>query len=65
MLGVSGKSASETVITLENGIIKSADVEETHILSINARHKAATKVLSRYHRNVKTNHLIKSVNELN
>ncbi|KAI2668709.1 Microsomal triglyceride transfer protein [Labeo rohita] len=47
VLGVSGKSASETVITLENGIIKSADVEETHILSINARHKAATKVLSR------------------
>ncbi|XP_048053251.1 microsomal triglyceride transfer protein large subunit [Megalobrama amblycephala] len=47
VLGVSGKSASETVITLENGIIKSADVEETHILSINARHTAATKVLSR------------------
>uniref|UniRef100_A0A673GVR7 Microsomal triglyceride transfer protein large subunit-like n=1 Tax=Sinocyclocheilus rhinocerous TaxID=307959 RepID=A0A673GVR7_9TELE len=33
VLGVSGKSASETVITLENGIIKSADVEETHTLS--------------------------------
>uniref|UniRef100_A0A673GW74 Microsomal triglyceride transfer protein large subunit-like n=1 Tax=Sinocyclocheilus rhinocerous TaxID=307959 RepID=A0A673GW74_9TELE len=47
VLGVSGKSASETVITLENGIIKSADVEETHTLSVNARHKAATKVLSR------------------
>uniref|UniRef100_A0A8C1H3L6 Microsomal triglyceride transfer protein n=1 Tax=Cyprinus carpio carpio TaxID=630221 RepID=A0A8C1H3L6_CYPCA len=47
VLGISGKSTSETVITLENGIIKSADVEETHILSINARHKAATKVLSR------------------
>uniref|UniRef100_A0A672JWC0 Microsomal triglyceride transfer protein large subunit-like n=1 Tax=Sinocyclocheilus grahami TaxID=75366 RepID=A0A672JWC0_SINGR len=43
VLGISGKSTSETVITLENGIIKSADVEETHILSINARHKAATK----------------------
>uniref|UniRef100_A0A672S1A0 Microsomal triglyceride transfer protein large subunit-like n=1 Tax=Sinocyclocheilus grahami TaxID=75366 RepID=A0A672S1A0_SINGR len=35
VLGVSGKSASETVITLENGIIKSADVEETHTLSVN------------------------------
>uniref|UniRef100_A0A672JT00 Microsomal triglyceride transfer protein large subunit-like n=1 Tax=Sinocyclocheilus grahami TaxID=75366 RepID=A0A672JT00_SINGR len=52
VLGISGKSTSETVITLENGIIKSADVEETHILSINARHKAATKVLSRYQRNL-------------
>uniref|UniRef100_A0A8C2C1S0 Microsomal triglyceride transfer protein n=1 Tax=Cyprinus carpio TaxID=7962 RepID=A0A8C2C1S0_CYPCA len=47
VLGVSGKSASETVITLENGIIKSSDVEETHTLSVNAHHKAATKVLSR------------------
>uniref|UniRef100_A0A673G527 Microsomal triglyceride transfer protein large subunit-like n=1 Tax=Sinocyclocheilus rhinocerous TaxID=307959 RepID=A0A673G527_9TELE len=47
VLGISGKSTSETVITLENGIIKSADVEETHILSINARQKAAAKVLSR------------------
>uniref|UniRef100_A0A8C1VZF2 Microsomal triglyceride transfer protein n=1 Tax=Cyprinus carpio TaxID=7962 RepID=A0A8C1VZF2_CYPCA len=35
VLGVSGKSASETVITLENGIIKSSDVEETHTLSVN------------------------------
>uniref|UniRef100_A0A8C2GZC1 Microsomal triglyceride transfer protein n=1 Tax=Cyprinus carpio TaxID=7962 RepID=A0A8C2GZC1_CYPCA len=57
VLGVSGKSASETVITLENGIIKSSDVEETHTLSVNAHHKAATKVLSRYQRNVKTNHI--------
>lgn len=56
VLGVSGKSASETVITLENGIIKSADTEETHILSISARHTAATKVLSRYQRNEKTYH---------
>uniref|UniRef100_A0A9R1SH22 Microsomal triglyceride transfer protein n=2 Tax=Cyprinus carpio TaxID=7962 RepID=A0A9R1SH22_CYPCA len=44
---LNGKSASETVITLENGIIKSSDVEETHTLSVNAHHKAATKVLSR------------------
>uniref|UniRef100_A0A8C2C3P1 Microsomal triglyceride transfer protein n=1 Tax=Cyprinus carpio TaxID=7962 RepID=A0A8C2C3P1_CYPCA len=54
---LNGKSASETVITLENGIIKSSDVEETHTLSVNAHHKAATKVLSRYQRNVKTNHV--------
>lgn len=47
VLGISGKCAAETVITLENGIIKSADAKETHVLSINARHKAATKVLSR------------------
>uniref|UniRef100_A0A672JT66 Microsomal triglyceride transfer protein large subunit-like n=1 Tax=Sinocyclocheilus grahami TaxID=75366 RepID=A0A672JT66_SINGR len=46
VLGISGKSTSETVITLENGIIKSADVEETHILSINARHKNEIKVSS-------------------
>ncbi|XP_051559463.1 microsomal triglyceride transfer protein [Myxocyprinus asiaticus] len=47
VLGVSGKCASVTVITLENGIIKSADVEESHILSVNAQHTTATKVLSR------------------
>uniref|UniRef100_A0A8C1KAB4 Microsomal triglyceride transfer protein n=1 Tax=Cyprinus carpio TaxID=7962 RepID=A0A8C1KAB4_CYPCA len=35
VLGISGKSTSETVITLENGIIKSADVEETHIFIFN------------------------------
>uniref|UniRef100_A0A672JWZ8 Microsomal triglyceride transfer protein large subunit-like n=1 Tax=Sinocyclocheilus grahami TaxID=75366 RepID=A0A672JWZ8_SINGR len=42
VLGISGKSTSETVITLENGIIKSADVEETHILSINNEIKVSS-----------------------
>ncbi|XP_062864917.1 microsomal triglyceride transfer protein large subunit [Trichomycterus rosablanca] len=47
VLGVSEKSSTVTIITLEDNFIKSAVTEETHILSINARKSAAAKVLSR------------------
>ncbi|KAI4886772.1 hypothetical protein NFI96_011981 [Prochilodus magdalenae] len=47
VLGVSGNSTSVTVITLEDGFIKSAVAEETHTLSVNARHATAAKILSR------------------
>ncbi|KAI5630478.1 microsomal triglyceride transfer protein large subunit precursor, partial [Silurus asotus] len=46
VLGVGEKSSSETLITLKDGFIKSAVTKETHILSINARHTTAAKVLS-------------------
>ncbi|KAI7810597.1 microsomal triglyceride transfer protein large subunit [Triplophysa rosa] len=46
VLGVSGKCTLVTVINLENGIIKSANTEESHTLSVNARHSAATRVMS-------------------
>lgn len=47
VLGVSGNCTLVTVITLEKGILKSAETEESHTLSVNARHTATTKVMSR------------------
>ncbi|KAG5849519.1 hypothetical protein ANANG_G00111560 [Anguilla anguilla] len=47
VLGVSGKSSSITEFTLEDGFVKTAVSEETHVLSVNARHSAAAKVVSR------------------
>ncbi|XP_072525977.1 microsomal triglyceride transfer protein large subunit [Salminus brasiliensis] len=47
VLGVSGKSTLVTVITLQDGFIKSAVAEETHIVSLNSRQTAAAKILSR------------------
>lgn len=47
VLGVSRKSSSVTVFTLENGFIRSAEAEETHSLAVNARRSVAAKVLSR------------------
>ncbi|KAM6972716.1 microsomal triglyceride transfer protein large subunit [Aplochiton taeniatus] len=47
VMGVSGKSSSVTVFTLEDGFIKSAVAEETHILAANARRTTAAKVVSR------------------
>ena len=48
VLGVSKKSSSFTVFTLEDGFIRSAVAEETHSLAVNARRSAAAKVVSRY-----------------
>uniref|UniRef100_A0A671WVS4 Microsomal triglyceride transfer protein n=1 Tax=Sparus aurata TaxID=8175 RepID=A0A671WVS4_SPAAU len=47
VLGVSKKSSSVTVFTLEDGFIRSAVAEETHSLAVNARRSAAAKVVSR------------------
>ncbi|XP_066515800.1 microsomal triglyceride transfer protein large subunit [Hoplias malabaricus] len=47
VLGVSGKSSSVTVITLQDGFIKSAVAEESHTLSMNARHTTAVNIQSR------------------
>ncbi|XP_063331349.1 microsomal triglyceride transfer protein large subunit isoform X2 [Pelmatolapia mariae] len=47
VLGVSRKSSSVTVFTLENGFIRSAEAEETHSLAVNARRSVAAKVMSR------------------
>uniref|UniRef100_A0AAR2L2W0 Vitellogenin domain-containing protein n=1 Tax=Pygocentrus nattereri TaxID=42514 RepID=A0AAR2L2W0_PYGNA len=47
VLGVSEKSTSVTVITLQDGFIKSAVAEETHVLSTNAHQTTAAKILSR------------------
>uniref|UniRef100_A0A3P8QGI3 Vitellogenin domain-containing protein n=1 Tax=Astatotilapia calliptera TaxID=8154 RepID=A0A3P8QGI3_ASTCA len=44
VLGVSRKSSSVTVFTLENGFIRSAEAEETHSLAVNARRSVAAKV---------------------
>uniref|UniRef100_A0A7N6AGY2 Vitellogenin domain-containing protein n=1 Tax=Anabas testudineus TaxID=64144 RepID=A0A7N6AGY2_ANATE len=46
-LGVSKKSSSVTVFTLEDGFIRSAVAEEIHSLAVNARRSAAAKVQSR------------------
>ncbi|XP_028256698.1 microsomal triglyceride transfer protein large subunit [Parambassis ranga] len=46
-LGVSRKSSSITVFTLEDGFIRSAVAEETHSVTVNARRTAAAKVVSR------------------
>ncbi|XP_047435504.1 microsomal triglyceride transfer protein large subunit [Mugil cephalus] len=47
VLGVSRKSSSVTVFTLEDGIVHSAVAEETHSLFANARRSTAAKVVSR------------------
>lgn len=47
VLGVSKKSSSVTVFSLEDGFIHSAVAEETHTLAVNAHRSAATKVVSR------------------
>lgn len=47
VLGVSRKSSSVTVFTLEDGFIRSAVAEETHTLAVNARRSAAAGVVSR------------------
>ena len=47
VLGVSKKSSSVTVFTLEDGFIRSAVAEETHILAVNARKTAGAKIVSR------------------
>ncbi|KAJ8001214.1 hypothetical protein DPEC_G00192010 [Dallia pectoralis] len=46
VLGVSGESNSVTVFTLEDGFIKSAVAEETHVLAVSARRLTAAKVVS-------------------
>ncbi|XP_076869644.1 microsomal triglyceride transfer protein large subunit [Brachyhypopomus gauderio] len=47
VLGVTWKSSSVTVISLDHGFIKSAVSEEEHVLSLNSHHTTATKVVSR------------------
>ncbi|KAL1023451.1 hypothetical protein UPYG_G00040990 [Umbra pygmaea] len=47
VLGVSGVSSSVTVFTFDDGFIKSAVSEETHLLAVNARRSTAAKVVSR------------------
>lgn len=47
VLGVSRKSSSVTVFTLEDGFIRSAVAEETQSLALNARRSAAAQVVSR------------------
>ncbi|KAM9315339.1 LOW QUALITY PROTEIN: microsomal triglyceride transfer protein large subunit [Pholidichthys leucotaenia] len=47
VLGVSRKSSSVTVFTLEDGFIRSAVAEETHLFSVNVRRSTAAKVVSR------------------
>uniref|UniRef100_A0A8C9WTI7 Microsomal triglyceride transfer protein n=1 Tax=Scleropages formosus TaxID=113540 RepID=A0A8C9WTI7_SCLFO len=47
VLGVKTKSSSVTEFTLQEGFIKSVVSEETHVTSVNARHRTATKVVSR------------------
>ncbi|KAF5889460.1 microsomal triglyceride transfer protein large subunit, partial [Clarias magur] len=46
VLGVSEKSSSVTLITLQGNFIKSAVTTESHVLSLNARHTTAAKVMS-------------------
>ncbi|XP_033891220.2 microsomal triglyceride transfer protein-like isoform X1 [Acipenser ruthenus] len=47
VLGVSSKSTSATVFTLEDGFIKSAHSEENHLLSLNVRQAIAAKIVSK------------------
>ncbi|KAK2817088.1 hypothetical protein Q5P01_025279 [Channa striata] len=47
VLGVSSKSSSVTVFTLEDGFIRSAVADETHSLAVNAQTSTAAKVVSR------------------
>ncbi|CAG5928521.1 unnamed protein product [Menidia menidia] len=47
VLGVNRKSGSVTVFTLEDGFIRSAVAEETHLLAVNAQRSTAAKVVSR------------------
>ncbi|XP_041838707.1 microsomal triglyceride transfer protein large subunit [Melanotaenia boesemani] len=47
VLGISKKSNSVTVFTLEDGFIRSAVAEEMHSLTLNARRSTAAKVVSR------------------
>lgn len=47
VLGVSRKSSSVTVFTLEGGFIRSAMAVETHSLAVNAHRSAAAQVVSR------------------
>ncbi|KAF7666264.1 hypothetical protein LDENG_00112680 [Lucifuga dentata] len=47
VLGVSRKSSSVTVFTLEDGFISSAVAKETHTIALNARRSTAAKVVSR------------------
>uniref|UniRef100_A0A7N8Y8N6 Microsomal triglyceride transfer protein n=1 Tax=Mastacembelus armatus TaxID=205130 RepID=A0A7N8Y8N6_9TELE len=47
VLGVSTKSSSVTVFTLEDGFIRSVVAEEAHSLAVNARRSAGAKVVSR------------------
>ncbi|MGH0148145.1 UNVERIFIED_CONTAM: hypothetical protein FKN15_070013 [Acipenser sinensis] len=47
VLGVSSKSTSATVFTLEGGFIKSAHSEENHLLSLNVRQAIAAKIVSK------------------
>ncbi|KAJ8247439.1 hypothetical protein GJAV_G00246410 [Gymnothorax javanicus] len=47
VLGVTKKSSSITVFTLEDGFIKTAVSKEMHVLSLNTHHSAAAKVVSR------------------
>ncbi|XP_051939390.1 microsomal triglyceride transfer protein large subunit [Hippocampus zosterae] len=47
VLGVTRKSSSITVFTLEDGFIRSAVSEERHSLAVNAHRSAAAKVVSR------------------
>ncbi|TSN95675.1 Microsomal triglyceride transfer protein [Bagarius yarrelli] len=46
VLGVGEKSSSVTLITLEGSFIKSAVTKEMRVLSVNAHHTTAVKVLS-------------------
>ncbi|XP_060771873.1 microsomal triglyceride transfer protein large subunit [Neoarius graeffei] len=46
VLSVGEKSSSVTLITLQGSFIKSAVTKEMHILSVNARHTTAARVLS-------------------
>ncbi|XP_077380319.1 microsomal triglyceride transfer protein large subunit [Festucalex cinctus] len=47
VLGVTRKSSSVTVFTLEDGFIRSAVAEEKHLLIVNAYRSSSAKVLSR------------------
>ncbi|XP_053712259.1 microsomal triglyceride transfer protein large subunit isoform X1 [Synchiropus splendidus] len=47
VLGVTRKSSSVTVFKLEDGFIRSAVSEETHLLSVNTHRATAAKVVSR------------------
>ncbi|CAK6958478.1 microsomal triglyceride transfer protein large subunit [Scomber scombrus] len=47
VLGVSKKSSSVTVFTLEDGFVRSAVAEETHSLAVKAHRSTAAKVVSR------------------
>ncbi|XP_051241375.1 microsomal triglyceride transfer protein large subunit [Dicentrarchus labrax] len=47
VMGVSRKSSSVTVFTLEDGFIRSAVADETHSLAVNTRRSTAAKVVSK------------------